>query len=329
MKKHRSKSPLKEWIKAGLYAFLLLFIVRSFVLELHTVNSSSMERSVYTGDFILVFKLPYGAQLPFLPDGWRLPGWKTIQHNDVMVFHYPMSSEISLKDRPNFLKRCIGLPGDTVKIERKAVYCNGQPVSASTQVQHNYLIQVTDDAQMETFCQRHRITEGGRYEKPDNWRLPLPQPLADSLHQLSFVSSVELSLAAPGTQREISFPSHPNFGWNTDYFGPVKVPQKGDTVVLSLNTLPLYERIIQRYEGHHLNRSMDSIFVDDQWSEHYVFEQDYYFVLGDNRDNSGDSRYWGFVPADHVVGKASMVLFSGDRSEGFSFRSHRWFKAIH
>lgn len=323
-----SKQNLREWAKAAIYAFIGLFLVRALAIELHTVPSSSMERTVLTGDFILVSKLPYGPSLPFLPASWHLPSWKNIEQNDVLVFYYPVADYLDLRERPYFLKRCVGLPGDTLQLLGKDVFLNGTHLPEPIGTQFNYLLTTTDDEALEQFCKDNQITEGGRFDKPGTWRLPLTKALADSLVQLAYVTTVQPYSEGPDFYNQQTFPSHPNFSWNTDYFGPLVVPKKGDSVALTIDNLPLYQRIISTYEHHDLDRSMDSIYIDGAWSTHYCFDQDYYFVMGDNRDNSGDSRFWGFVPADHLVGKATLVLLSVDKSGGFSFRPNRWFKSI-
>ena len=127
------------------------------------------------------------------------------------------------------------------------------------------------------------------------------------------------------------FPFTENSGWTRDYYGPLWIPEKGATVALTLENLPLYERIISAYEGHELRTTADGkIFIDGKEASSYTFEMDYYFMMGDNRHNSLDSRYWGFVPEDHIVGRPAMVWLSTDAGRKFpnNIRWRRFFKFV-
>ena len=125
------------------------------------------------------------------------------------------------------------------------------------------------------------------------------------------------------------FPENERFLWNIDFFGPVYVPKAGDSVELAVETLPLYKRIISVYEKNDLRLSGDSVFINNVYSKHYIFKMNYYFMMGDNRHNSADSRFWGFLPENHIVGKAALVLLSINKSDsGSSVRWDRWFKSI-
>ena len=128
----------------------------------------------------------------------------------------------------------------------------------------------------------------------------------------------------------ILFPFSSNFKWTRDNYGPIWIPKAGETIKLTVDNLPLYNRIITSYEGNTLEQKNDSIYINGQLSDTYTFKQDYYFMMGDNRHNSADSRYWGFVPEDHIVGIPSLVWFSSDKNNSFpkNIRWKRLFKFV-
>jgi len=144
---------------------------------------------------------------------------------------------------------------------------------------------------------------------------------ADTLRAVAGITSLQEMITTPGIAEEGLFPQSINNAWTIDYFGPIRVPYKGQVVELSHKNLAFYQRIIQEYEGHKLEIGDGRVLIDGFEVDEYVVEMNYYFVLGDNRDDSSDSRQWGFVPEDHVIGKASMVLYN--REGG------RWFHGIH
>jgi signal peptidase I len=125
------------------------------------------------------------------------------------------------------------------------------------------------------------------------------------------------------------FPDNEHFLWNIDFFGPIYIPKAGDSIKLNIDELPLYERIISVYEKNTLYTSNDSVFINNKYSRYYKFKMNYFFMMGDNRHNSADSRFWGFLPEDHIVGKALMVLLSIEKSDsGSKIRRDRWFKKV-
>ncbi len=165
--------------------------------------------------------------------------------------------------------------------------------------------------------------------------MPLTGAMLDEVRNISSVVSVEPNLDVyppdyPDSYLSL-FPFTENSGWTRDYYGPVWIPEKGATVSLTTENLPLYERIISAYEGHGLRVDADGrIFIDGKEASSYTFEMDYYFMMGDNRHNSLDSRYWGFVPEDHIVGRPAMVWLSTDAGRKFpnNIRWRRFFKFV-
>ncbi len=153
----------------------------------------------------------------------------------------------------------------------------------------------------------------------------------DKLLKETHIVKIEPLLEKKGSYNDYMFPENEHFLWNVDYFGPIYIPKAGDSVKLTIDSLPLYQRIICNYEKNEVRVSNDSIFINNKHTTHYRFKMNYFFMMGDNRHNSADSRFWGFVPEDHIVGKTVMVLMSIDKKvsgEGSKIRKDRWFKAV-
>jgi signal peptidase I len=151
----------------------------------------------------------------------------------------------------------------------------------------------------------------------------------EKVKKVPHVVSVTPLIEKKGSYSDYMFPENEHFLWNVDFFGPIYIPKAGDSVKLSLDSLPLYERIITIYEKNELRTSHDSIFINNTYATHYKFKMNYYFMMGDNRHNSADSRFWGFLPEDHVVGKTVLVLMSIDKTNSQSrIRNDRWFKSV-
>jgi signal peptidase I len=324
------------------------------MFEAFTIPSASMEKSMLTGDYILVNKMSYGPRFPMTPLSlpfahqrlpftentnsyltWlQLPYWRLFsspdpERGDVVVFNYPMEEEHPIDQRTYYIKRCMGLPGDTLEVRGGQVYVNGLYSDVPGRLQFNYkIIADTDSIDSDTLKQLG-IREGGKMRNKGEYWFTLNPENVELIKGVKNVKSVNALLEKKGTYSDYMFPENEHFLWNVDYFGPLYIPRKGDSVSISKDSLPLYERIISVYEGNTLRVSNDSIFINEVYSRSYTFKMDYYFMMGDNRHNSADSRFWGFVPEDHIVGKTVMILMSIDKSEnGSELRSDRWFKAV-
>ncbi|MDR0660143.1 MAG: signal peptidase I [Prevotellaceae bacterium] len=236
--------------------------------------------------------------------------------------------------RDNYVKRCIGVPGDSVKIVHGDVYVNGQREEGIEQRQYRYIVRTNGKAINPVELERIGVRNedmGGYDPSTFSYLMDLTD---ESLKQLQTFSNVTGITRQEDWDAAYSiykiFPFDSRYLWTEDNFGPLWVPQKGAAVQLTLENLPLYQRIIDVYEENDLVVKEGTIYINGQPSTSYTFKMDYYFMMGDNRHNSLDSRYWGFVPEDHVVGKASFIWFSSDQSKSFpqNIRWSRIFKGI-
>ncbi len=317
----------------------------SFPFVHHTMPLSQTKKS-----FSEIIKLPYK----------RLKGLRDIERQDVVVFNFPAGDTVLLENqavtyydvlreyqaqygtkrgreelendytiisrpvdkRENYIKRCVALPGDQIQIVDGELIVNGKPEENIDQKQYCYSIHTSQPLSAYT-VEKLGITEMSG--SGTHYFSPLTDSMVEQLMKMDNVISVERY-----TVQEQSFPHSANYPWTADNFGPLTIPQKGTTVELSVDNLPLYERIIDVYEDNDLEVKEGEIYINDKKASSYTFKMDYYWMMGDNRHNSADSRYWGFVPEDHIVGKASFIWLSLDANKSFpaNIRWNRLFTKV-
>lgn len=342
------KTKTREWIDAIAFAVVAATLIRTFFIEAYTIPTSSMEKSLLVGDFLFVSKVNYGARAPITPVSFpfahntmpvvggnsyiewpnmpymRLPGFQKIKNNDVVVFNYPAEDGRPLDKKENYIKRCLGIAGDSLAVINQQVFVNGIAAENPPKMQFKYYVQ-TDGSFDEKVAKRNDITEGGRTSDHGDFELLLTKQAKEDLLQQSWVKKVENTLQARGAGASYIFPFKESWGWNVDNFGTIYIPKAGDNIKLDTVTYFIYERAIRVYENNPtLDMKDNKVYLDGKEITSYTFKQNYYFMMGDNRHNSADSRFWGFVPEDHIVGKALFTWMSLDPNETNIFKKIRW-----
>ena len=245
--------------------------------------------------------------------------------------------EYKVVDRPvdkreNYVKRCIAVAGDELQIKNRQVYINGKAVENPSRLQYAYYVMNPSGVQLSLRKRKELNINEEDAQKVDAYAyvLRLNAEQKSKLEKMGF--KVEIMEDKAGTYDPAIFPHSPNYKWNKDNFGPLVIPAKGMTVQIDTHNIVLYDKIIHQYEGNDLAVKDGKIYINGKVATEYTFKMDYYFMMGDNRHNSADSRFWGFVPEDHVVGKASLVWLSVDKFKDFSdkgkIRWNRMFKKI-
>jgi signal peptidase I len=351
-----------EWVSSIAFAVIAATLVHTYFMQPYTIPTSSLEKSLLIGDFLFVSKFHYGArvpmttvaapmvhdtlpliktrsylnkpQLPYL----RLPALQKIKQNDIVVFSWPVDTveqffkktnrriRKPIDKKSNYVKRCVGLPGDSLEIRDGYVYINGKKNELPDRAKLQFFYDTDTDGQplsVKSLKNRYHVREGGQL-RDGNYILNLTQEDAQLLSKNPTVKSLERRIMSKGEGEDV-FPNVASSRWNKDNYGPIHIPKKGETVELNAQSLPFYKKIIVEYEKNSLRVAEGQIYLNDSSEpvSQYTFKQDYYWMMGDNRHNSEDSRYWGFVPFDHVVGKPVFIWFSWN-SDGQGLGKIRW-----
>lgn len=407
---------IMSWVDAIVFALVAVYFVNLYFFQNYEIPSSSLEKSLLTGDYLFVSKMSYGPRIPNTPlsmpltqhtlpvfncksyiewPQWnyrRVPGFGHVKLNDIVVFNYPSGDTVvanpqyqandyyamcygygqqllpnhpDLKTLPleqrtvwfnrfynagrdyilqnpqeygdliarpvdrreNYVKRCVGLPGMTLQIKNKIVYLNGRPNKEPDNVQYCYFVKLRA-ALPQDLCDELEISNEALTSLNTTGEMPLTKHAYNVLRsRKDLVESIRID---DTNVSDGLYPLNAVTGWTRDNYGPVWIPQKGKTLKLTLENLPIYERPIRVYEHNNLQVKNGKIYINGKQTNTYTFKMDYYWMMGDNRHNSADSRYWGFVPEDHVVGKPILIWLSiNPDKKGFaSIRWNRLFKLV-
>lgn len=400
---------LMGWIDAIVFALVAIYFLNLYFFQNFVIPSSSLEKTLLTGDYLLVSKLSYGPRIPQTPltmpltqhnlpvwlgggksyvewprwDYRRVKGFGRVEPGDIVVFNYPSGDTVAnnfqaqdyyqlvystgaqalgvnepsdtlspelqrlayakiyavgrnilhsepsvggiltrpVDRRENYVKRCTGGPGQTLQIKNNVVYLDGKAQPQPEEVQFNYTVHFK---QLPTadFCKENGITaEDLERNEAGTVTMPLTPALRRKLESLPDLC--DKPVKAPAFDQWL-FPLDMAKHWTVADYGPVWIPKRGATIPLTLSNLPIYERCIAVYENNRLEVHEGQIYVNGKPAKSYTFKMDYYWMMGDNRDNSADSRFWGFVPEDHIVGKPLMVWISLDKDYGLFDGKIRW-----
>jgi signal peptidase I, bacterial type len=404
-----------SWVDALVFALVAVYFINLFFFQNYVIPSSSLEKSLLTGDYLFVSKVSYGPRIPETPltmpltqhtlpvfecksyidwphwDYRRVKGFGKVEQNDIVVFNYPAGDTIcnnqqyqteyyrlcymlgyqmypqrpdvdsltaeqryhfyqtiyntgrqqildhftdfgGVSTRPtdrreNYVKRCVGLPGQTLEIRDCMVYTDGKPNKEPDQAQHSYHVKLKRHFTEEEMKEWGITMEELGYLNSFG-AMPMTKQTVSSLKKRpDIVESIEKNNEAD--EWDI-YPQNGNYHWTRDNYGPIWIPAKGKSIDLSLDNLPIYERCIRAYEGNTLEVKDSKILINGKEAKSYTFKLDYYWMMGDNRHNSADSRYWGFVPEDHIVGKPIFIWWSSDpdRSGIGGIRWNRLFRFV-
>jgi signal peptidase I len=353
MIKKKHKTRIKDWLKAILIALLILWMFNLFFIQSFTISNSNMENTLFSGDKVVVNKIRYGITLPAtllsiplidskLPftgiksylDWISIPYFRilrffNIQRNDVLIINNPFEEDLPVDKKTRSAVRCIGIPGDTILILNKKVFVNNKMLRSNGNMKYKYRIVIKGKEIPPEIIDKYNLKNGGMISD-GIYDFFISSSTVDSIIKNTFIKNIKLLGIYKGDANYYIFPHNPDYGWNDDYYGPVIVPKKNTIINIDRKNFELYRRIIEKYEKNTFEIKGNSILINKKIVKEYKFKLNYYFVLDDNRDNSFDSREWGFLPEDHIIGSASFVWLSiNDSPDSKShFRWNRFFKII-
>ncbi|MDO5981580.1 signal peptidase I [Flavivirga spongiicola] len=330
----------------GLFVFLFIFFIaisiKLFAFDIYKIPSSSMNNTLYTNDVIMVNKLKYGPKLPRSPfdipwvniafyfndkaratmgtpwwDYKRLSGTTTIKKGDVIVF---TMFDVDMV----IVKRCIGKAGDTLTIKKGDVYVNNMAFNPSKLILNNYEFKVNDRKTFYSKLDSIDLDISFTRTRTNNFRATLSFQDKKRLEELNMVESL-VKVTDSLTDTSTAYPESKYNQWNFDDYGPYIIPQKGMKIILTPENYALYHKVINEHEGVTIKNTEGTYSIKGKEVISYTFKQDYYFMMGDHRKGSLDSRLWGVVPEERIIGKVQCVLFSNYQDE---FQWNRLFKFV-
>ncbi len=366
----KAKNTTADTISSLLFAVIVATFVHTYFIQPYTIPSSSLEKSLLIGDFLFVSKVNYGARIPktaiaapmvhdTLPlinkksySSWpqipyfRLPGFEKIKNNDIVVFNWPRDTLFNMYlpadkryDKPidkktNYVKRCVGIPGDELQIKDGIVFINKKELILPERAKPQYSYKLVYDGKtpidFDFLLKDMKITDGIDYVSELKDTIGIRALTKENVERFKSIPGIinVIQVIRKGPEDGIfpdfqdGNPSVTN-NWSCDNFGPIYIPQAGKTISLNTKTLPFYKIIISEYEGNKLKVVGNDIYINDKKTTSYTFKQNYYWMMGDNRHNSLDARYFGYTPEDHIVGKPVFIWMSWD-TNGKGINKVRW-----
>ncbi len=326
----KAKSWLREWLDAIVFAFIAAAILRAFLFGSYKIPTPSMEKTLMTGDLLIVSNITYGPRtpmglcVPFL-QGWcmpgvelpwtRLPGFRNIERDDIFVFNVPWEVK-PISQKTNYIKRAVAIPGDTISIKDKILFINGEREAPHEGVQRHFVVKMAERVRLSNAKMESVGGELLGYDSnQDVYVVNMADDVAKKVAGWAEVDTLYMNAIPEGRTERGYVQSQGSFSRafdNPDQMPETVVPFKGQEIQLTEDNWFVYKDVIERYEKNELRKQDGKIFINGEETNRYTIQQDYYFAMGDNRDNSQDSRFWGFVPKSHVIGKASIVWFSMD-----------------
>jgi signal peptidase I len=356
----KPKSKTEETIGSIVFAVIAATIVHTYFMQPFTIPTSSLEKSLYIGDFLFVSKFHYGARtpgtavsFPMVHDTipliktksyankpqlpmFRLPGFETIKRNDIVVFNWPTDTVPYFRytgkktyikpidKKSNYVKRAVGVAGDSLEIIDAKVYVNSEPLKLPERADLQFSYEIEgDNFNMNTLMDRYEITDGFGYANQQRTKfiaVAIPDSKVEMFEKSPNVKTIKRIIRKKENTipSDTIFPNVPKRNWNRDNFGPIYIPEAGKTVKIDNNSIDFYKRIIEVYEGSEMGIKNEITFngtqvlLNGKPLTEYKFKQNYYWMMGDNRHNSEDSRFWGYVPENHVLGKPVFIWLSLD-----------------
>lgn len=410
----KPRTGLGEWVSSIVFAIVAATFVHTYFIQPYVIPTGSLERTLRVGDFLFVSKFHFGARTPMTAVAapmvhdtipvlkkrsylnkpqipyFRLPGFQTPKKNDIVVFSWPADTvrvffkaeegvQKPIDKKSNYVKRCVGTPGDSLSVVDGFVHINGEKLELSdrAKVMKNYkiysrkgvssrllgeidasdytrkYIPATLSQNQLNILRANGIAAGSdekgkpviltgpqglpielirelrlslKEESPLSRVANMTDEMVAKLRANSSIDSVVMEVQIKGTPGYNVFPQSPYYRWNVDNFGPIYIPKAGSTVEINNKTIPLYKKIIRDYEHNQVKVESNRVLINGEEVSSYTFKQDYFWMMGDNRDHSEDSRAWGYVAEDHIVGKPVFIWLSFDNfQDGIRFNEKlRW-----